>query len=80
MLYNYNTIFGRGVTNIFSAVLHPGYLSMKMPSAGGVIAVYENQDLARIPEETVALGQKNVHNLGNEKVKANIPLPKESTQ
>jgi hypothetical protein len=33
MLYNYNAIFGRGVTNVFSAVLHPGYLCMKLPSA-----------------------------------------------
>ena len=33
MLHNYNTIFGRGVTNVFSAVLHPGYLCMRLPSA-----------------------------------------------
>ena len=64
MLYNYNAIFGGGVTNIFSAVVHPGYLCMKLPSAKGVIAVYDNQDLARIAEETATLGQKNVHNLG----------------
>ena len=54
MLYNYNAIFGRGVTNIFSAVLHPGYLCMKLPSANGVIAVYGNQDLTRIAEETTS--------------------------
>jgi hypothetical protein len=41
MLYNYNAIFSRGVTNVFSAVLHQGYLCMKLPSAKGVIAVYE---------------------------------------
>ena len=64
MLYNYNAIFGRGVINIFRAVLHPGYLCMKLPFARGVIAVYGNQDLARIAEETATLGQKNVHNLG----------------
>jgi hypothetical protein len=45
MLYNYNTIFGQGVTNIFNAVLHPGYLCMKLPSTRGVIAVYGDQDL-----------------------------------
>ena len=56
MLYNYNTIFGRGVTNIFNAVLHSGYLCIKLPSAKGVIAVYDDQDLARIAEETATLG------------------------
>ena len=56
MLYNYNTIFGRGVTNIFNAVLHPSYLYMKLPSTRGIIAVYGNQDLARIAEETATLG------------------------
>jgi len=58
MLYNYNAIFGLGVTNIFSVVLHPGYLCMKLPSARGIIAVYGNQDLARIVEEIATLGQK----------------------
>ena len=53
---------------------------MKLPSSRGVIAVYGNQDLARIAEETVTPGQKNVHNLGNEKAKANIPSPKEPAQ
>jgi hypothetical protein len=35
MLYNYNEIFGRGVTNIFSVVLHLSYLCMKLLSAKG---------------------------------------------
>jgi hypothetical protein len=61
MLYNYNTIFGRGVTNIFSVALHLGYLCMKLPSSKGVIAIYGDQDLTRIAEETAAPGQKNVH-------------------
>ena len=56
MLYTYNAIFGRGVTNIFSAVLHPGYLCMKLTSARGVIAIYGNQELARIAEETATPG------------------------
>jgi len=45
-----------GVTNIFSAVLHPGYLCMKLPFAKGIIAVYGNQDLSRIVEETATPG------------------------
>ena len=40
---------------------------MKLPSAKGVIAIYGDQDIARIAEETVTPGQKNVHNLGKEK-------------
>jgi hypothetical protein len=58
MLYNYNAIFSRGVTNVFSAVLHQGYLCMKLPSAKGVIAVYDIQDLARIAEEIATQGRK----------------------
>ena len=50
MLYNYNAIFGRGVTNMFSDVLHPGYLCIKLPSAKGVIAVYGDEVLTRIAE------------------------------
>ena len=73
MLYNYNAIFGLGVTNIFSVVLHPGYLCMKLPSARGVIVVYGNQDIARIAEETAAPGQKNVHNLDKKRQKSIYP-------
>ncbi|XP_066351450.1 uncharacterized protein [Miscanthus floridulus] len=80
MLYNYNAIFSRGVTNIFSVVLHPSYLCMKLPSARGVIAVYNNQDLARIAEEIATPGQKNVHNLGKEKPKVKIPSPNKPEQ
>jgi hypothetical protein len=47
MYYNYNAIFGQGVTNISSTVLHPGYLCMKLPSSKGVIAIYGDQDSER---------------------------------
>ena len=58
MLYNYNAIFGQGVTNIFSIVLHLGYLCMKLPSTRGIIVIYDNQDLARIAKQTATPGQK----------------------
>jgi len=80
MLYNYNAIFGRGATNIFSAVLQLGYLCMKLPSARGVIVVYGNQDVTRIAEETATQGQQNVHNLAKEKPKVKIPSPNEPEQ
>jgi hypothetical protein len=73
MLYNYNAIFGRGVTNVFSALLHASYLYMKLPSTKGIIAVYGDQDLTRIAEETTAPRQKNVHSLDKEKPKAKQP-------
>ena len=53
---------------------------MKLPFVRGVIAIYGNQDLARIVEETATLGQKNVHNLGKEKPKVKIPSPNEPEQ
>jgi len=46
---------------------------MKLPSAKGVIAVYGNQDLARIAEETATPVQKNVHKLSNENPKVKEP-------
>ena len=80
MLYNYNAIFGRGVINVFSIVLHPGYLCMKLPSTKGVIAIYGDQDLAQIVEETTTPGQKNVHNLNKEKPKVKQPSHEEPEQ
>ena len=53
---------------------------MKLPSAKGVIAVYGDQDIARIAKETATLGQKNVHNLGKEKPKVKEPLPNEASR
>lgn len=67
MYYSYNAIFGCRVTNIFSAVIHLGYLCMKLPTTKGIIAVYDDQDSARAAESTTTPGQKNVHNLSKEK-------------
>ena len=40
--YPYNAIFGRNTLVKFAAVIHQSYLCMKLPSAGGVITVFEN--------------------------------------
>jgi hypothetical protein len=56
MLYNYNAIFGWGVTNVFNTVLHSGHLCMKLSFTKGIIEVYGDQDLARIAEETATPG------------------------
>ena len=44
--YPYNAIFGCNTLVKFAAVIHQPYLCMKMPSAGGVITVYGNQEEA----------------------------------
>jgi hypothetical protein len=51
MEYPYNAIIGRGTLNAFEAILHPTYLSMKIPSDQGPIAVHGSQEAARRVEE-----------------------------
>jgi hypothetical protein len=46
-VYPYNAIFGRNTINKFAAVIHKGYLLMKIPTAAGVISVYGSQEEAR---------------------------------
>jgi hypothetical protein len=36
----YNAIFGRNTINKFAAVIHQGYLLMKIPMTAGVISVH----------------------------------------
>jgi hypothetical protein len=36
-VYPYNAIFGRNTINKFAAVIHQGYLLMKIPTAAGII-------------------------------------------
>ena len=59
--YPYNTIFGRNTLVKFAAVIHQSYLCMKLPSAGGIIIVFGNQEVARRCEENASIGNKNVH-------------------
>jgi hypothetical protein len=56
MFYNYNAIFGRGVTNTLNIILHPRYLCMKLLATKGIIAVYGDQDGARAVESIVTPG------------------------
>jgi hypothetical protein len=53
---------------------------MKLPSAKGIIAIYGNQDLARIAKEAATPGQKNIHNLSKEKPKVKEPSLDEPQQ
>jgi hypothetical protein len=46
-VYPYNAIFGRNTINKFAAVIHQGYLLMKIPTVAGVILVYGSQEEAR---------------------------------
>jgi hypothetical protein len=51
--FPYNAIIGRGILNIFEAVLHSAYLCMKIPRNQGVISVYGSQEVARRAEGTL---------------------------
>jgi hypothetical protein len=46
-MYPYNAISGRNTINKFAAVIHQGYLLMKIPTATGVILVYGSEEEAR---------------------------------
>ena len=59
--YPYNAIFGRNTLVKFAAVIHQPYLCMKLPTAGGVIIVFGNQEEARRCEDNTSYANKNVH-------------------
>ena len=59
--YPYNAIFDRNTLVKFAAVIHQSYLCMKLPSAGGVITVFGNQEEARRCEDNASTANKNVH-------------------
>jgi hypothetical protein len=66
MLYPYNTIFGRGLLNIFDAALHLGYLCLKILSTFSVISVFGSQQDVRNIENGFTPVHKNVHFLWEE--------------
>jgi hypothetical protein len=59
--YPYNAIFGRNTINKFAAVIHQGYLLMKIPMAAGVISVYGSQEEARRAERNTSVHNRQVH-------------------
>jgi len=59
--YPYNAIFGRNTLVRFAAVIHQSYLCMKLPTAGGIITVFGNQEEARRCEDNASTSDKNVH-------------------
>ena len=59
--YPYNIIFGRNTLVKFAAVIHQPYLCMKLPSAGGVVTVFGNQEEARRCEDNASSANKTVH-------------------
>jgi hypothetical protein len=50
MEYPYNAIIGRGILNVFEAILHPAYTCMKIPSEQGPVVVHGSQEAARKAE------------------------------
>jgi hypothetical protein len=61
MLYPYSAIFGRGLLNTFEAVLHSGYLYLKIPATFGIIFIFGSQQEARNIERGFTPGHKNVY-------------------
>ena len=51
--YPYNAIIGRPTLNAFEAVLHPAYLTMKIPGCFEVITVLGSQEAARKAENAL---------------------------
>jgi hypothetical protein len=60
-VYPYNAIFGRNTINKFAAVIHQGYLLMKIPTDAGVISVYGSQEEARRAERNTSVHNRQVH-------------------
>jgi hypothetical protein len=44
-----------------SAVIHQGYLLMKIPTAAGVILVYDSQEETRRAERNTSVHNRHVH-------------------
>ena len=63
MGYPYNAIFVRGTLNAFEAIVHSGYLCIKMPGPSGVITVHGSQEDARRAERNITPGNKNIHSI-----------------
>jgi hypothetical protein len=59
--YPYNAIFGLNTINKFAAVIHQGYLLMKIPTAAGVISVYDSQEEARRAERNTSVHNRQMH-------------------
>jgi proline racemase len=59
--YPYNAIFGHNTINKFTAVIHQGYLLMKIPTAAGVISVYDSQEEARRAERNMSVHNRQIH-------------------
>ena len=59
--YPYKAIFGRNTLVKFTAVIHQSYLCMKLPTAGGIVTVFGNQEEVRRCEDNASTANKNVH-------------------
>jgi hypothetical protein len=60
-VYPYNAIFGHNTINKFAAVIHQGYLLMKIPTVAGVNSVYGSQEEARRAERNTSVHNRQVH-------------------
>jgi hypothetical protein len=78
LYYPYNAIFGKGFANMFNAVIHMGYLCMKIPALHGIISVHGSQKEARNIEKAIYKSHRNINSVESTKNKASEPpdMPK----
>jgi hypothetical protein len=78
--YPYNAIFGRNTINKFAAVIHQGYLLMKMPTAVGVISVYGSQEEAQRAERNTSVHNKQVRVIDEDEDSEVMPDVEQKTE
>ncbi|RLN39891.1 Cinful1 polyprotein [Panicum miliaceum] len=59
--YPYNAIFGRNTIIKFVVIINQPYLCMKIPTTGGVLSIFGNQEESRRCEDNTSHTSKNVH-------------------
>lgn len=63
MDYPYDVRMGIDKLNAFKAIMHSGYLYMKMLGPTKVISVFENQEGVKRAERNWTIGRRTVHNI-----------------
>jgi hypothetical protein len=79
-VYPYNAIFGRNTINKFAAVIHQGYLLMKIPTATGVISVYGSQEEALCAERNTSVRNRQVHVIDEDEGSEVMPEAEQKTE
>lgn len=80
LYYPYNVILGRGFTNKFNAVIHMGYLCMKIPAFHGIISLHGSQKDARNIEKAIYKAHKSINSVqASDEARQPPDMPRGST-